>query len=330
MTAATKAPLIGNFDPNTVETPGRDSSFITQVPGADRPLIIKIVPDPRYEGGRKAYRPARFIKYLAGPNPETDTREHICGSFFGKPSPENNAYWEYKNKLKALKAAGQGNSVDAQKLEAQLKLLKQSDKGWLLVIEPNSPKIKAVRVPQSVLDYINGREADANRPAVPNVIKKMANDGYSPFDIGQKTPKLGWLKLYKVGEKMATRYFLEPATTEVEIENNGKKYKATDYAEFDVHEKILKGDVEMSDIPDVVEFEKKYAWTTEESEEYVRSACTVVPERARKKTNQEGRKDETDEAVAATAAGGVPPVATMGLPQAAEVTKVASLDDIPF
>lgn len=287
---------IPDFDPFNLETPGKDSRFVLKIPGPEKPLICKILPDPRYGNGKSWYRPHRQFPFMIGPNPDTDTRQKTCMSFFGGSSPENDAYWEYKKKFAELKKLGKGNSIEATKLEALTKKFNPKDGGWLLIIEPESSVVKAVRVGISVLQFLTGKEATDTKPAIPSLIKKMAADGVSPFDVRQSKPKRGWIKIYKTGTGLATRYFVEPVEVDVPFEQNGRKLMAKDYAELNVHEKILGNQLTMADLPDVLDFEKKFAWTPDECQTFVNSLGTEVPERFRKKRPAEGRTDETDEA----------------------------------
>lgn len=316
-----------NYNPHEVEAPGRDSRFILKIPGPDKPLICKVIPDPRNGNGRAWYRSLRQFQYLIGPNRDTDTRNKVCMSFFGERSPENDFYWECRKKLSELKKLGKGNSVDAQKLEVyagEKGLFKPKEGGWLLVIEPESPIVKAVRVPITVIQLLTGKDATEHKPAIPSLIKSMASEGVSPFDIKQQKPKIGWIKIYKTGEKLATRYHVEPVKHDVPVVQNGKTYNVKDYTELNVHEKILSGRLVVGDLPDIVDFESKQAWTLDECEAYVASLGTAVPERFLKRTRQEGRTDETDEpahVVSSLDALPVLPTVTAGLVQS---------DDIPF
>lgn len=327
------------FDPHALEAPGSDSRFIIKIPGPDRPLICKILPDPGYANGKSWYRPHKQFSHLVGPNRDTDTRQHVCQSFFGLSSPENDAFWEYKKALGELKKQGKGNSVEAAKLEAlcgEKGIFKPKNGGWLLIIEPESPIIKAVRVPVSVIDLMNGKDKTEYKPAIPSLIKQMAAGGVSPFDIVQQKPKQGWIKLYRTGEKMATRYFVEAAEVNLTVEKDGRKFSATDYQEFNVHSKILSGELTRADLPDVVVFERKFAFTPEEALAYVKSQGTAVPSRLLKvSSSKEGRTDETDESspsgqATVASLADLPPM-NLGLAQTGvEVKAVTNLDEIPF
>lgn len=319
-----------NFDPNNLETPGRDSRFVLKIPGPDKPLICKVIPDPRNGNGRSWYRTLRQFPFMIGPNPDTDTRSKVCMSFFGERSPENDAYWEYKKKLAELKKLGKGNSLEATKLEAIVKKFQPKEGGWLLIIEPESPLVKAVRVPITVLQQLTGKDATETKPAIPSLIKSMASEGVSPFDVKHSKPKIGWIKIYKTGEKLATRYHVEPVKHDVPITQNGKTYTVKDYTELNVHEKILSGKLMMSDLPDVVDFEKKQAWTLDECEAYVKSVGTEVPERFQKRAKSEGRIDETDEASAPQVIASLDALPVFPGVTGGPETSVVASDEIPF
>jgi hypothetical protein len=286
-----------DFDPFNLDSGNKlNSKFITKIPsGVDKAIICKIIPDPTYMGGKSWVRPLRQFPYNIGPNPEKDGRTKTCLSFFeeGASSPENDKFWEVRKQLADLKKAGQGESIEGKKLENLVKKLQSRNGGYLLIIEPDSSTIKALKVSTSVLDILNGKDATQYKPALPSLIKTMALEGRSPFDVRKNHPEEGWLRIYKTGEGLATRYFVEPMMTTEVVEQNGKKFRSESYSKHQVHEKILKGQVTLADFPDVVAFEKKNAWTREECEAYVASSCTVVPERFLRKP--EGRMDETNE-----------------------------------
>ena len=328
---ATPLNALFGFDPHALEAPGNDSRFVLKIPGPDRPLVCKVLPDPGYGNGRSWYRPLKQFSHMVGPDPEKDIRQHVCQSFFGLSSPENDAYWEYKKAASELKKQGKGNSSECAKLEALTKKFQPKNGGWLLIIEPESPVIKAVRVPISVLDLLNGKEKTEYKPAIPSLIKQMAADGVSPFDIVQQRPKQGWIKIYKTGEGLATRYAVEAAKVDLEVEQNGRKFRASDYQELNVHAKILSGELTRADIPDVVGFERKFAFTAEESATYTQSHGTVVPERFRKTKRPEGRQDETDDAPAGySVVASLAELPLMTASGGTEAKAVVLSDEIPF
>ncbi len=314
-----------NYNPEEVEAPNRESRFLTKVPEESKAIICKIVPNPRYANGKSWYHPIRQFVYVAGPNPEKDKRTKACMSFFDERSPENDAYWTYKKEFSALKRLGKGNSVEAKKLEDLSKTFQPKDGGWILFVEPNSPTIRALKLPISAIHCLTGKDATEYKPAIPSLIKAMASDGLSPFDIRKNKPKLGWIRIYKTGEGLATRYVVEAVKHEVLLEDKGKKFKASDYTELDVHEKFLTGQVTLEDFPDVVEYERKHAWTVAECDEYTKSLGTVVPERFLKKSN-EGRVDETDENDQSKTVNSLAALDSL-LPSA---PKAVSSDEIPF
>jgi hypothetical protein len=319
---------IADFDPFELTAGGKtDSKFITKIPsGQDKAIVCKIIPDPNYNGGKAWYRPLRQFQYQIGPNKDKDTRTKTCLSFFeeGASSPENDAFWENRKALAELKKRGQGESIEGKKLEALVAKLQSRNGGYLLIVEPDSPTIKALKVSTSVLDILNGKDATQYKPALPSLLKTMALDGRSPFDIRRNHPKEGWVRIYKTGEGLATRYFVEPVQYEEIVEQNGKKFKSTNYSQLTVHEKILSGQVTMSDIPDVVAFEKKNAWTREECDAFVTSGCVTVPERFLRKPD--GRMDETNEEPRNSLAS----LADLPLLENIVVTESVSTEDIPF
>jgi hypothetical protein len=151
-----------------------------------------------------------------------------------------------------------------------------------------------------------GKKADNfNKDGIPSLLEAMKSKGVSPFDL---TNSKGWVKLYITGSGINTEYHIEPAQVEKEDETkDGRKIKYMDDFVGEVHPHILSDEVDLSEIPNVVEFEKKFAFTVEESLTFVKEEGTLagVPEKFRKKGNQSPDVDtESGEAEVTEEAGG--------------------------
>lgn len=279
MTQQTQKVKLGQPSGAAPEAPNKGKSNITfSFPGKDNPLIVKLVCDPTYDNGNKVYRPARYFTHPVGTK-ATDKRRHICNTFFGaKTSPENDAYWEAKKALSALKKEGKYESAEGKRQKMLVDTFKPANKGYVMYVQPGDPMLRALIVPQTIIDLLMGRKADDYNEEVVSIVATMQAKGLSPFDLSAKT---GWLKLYKTGEGINTRYHAEPALVEAEDETkDGRKIKYMADLEASVNPHILE-DFDISEVPDVVKFEKSRAWTVEESQAFVKALGTIegVPQR---------------------------------------------------
>jgi hypothetical protein len=307
-----------NYNPDDAQDPKSQSNITFAIPDETRPLIFKILPDFRYGNGKSWYRPLRSFTFQAGPS-EKDKRKRPCLTFFGETvSPELEYYKKLKQESDAMNKLGQGNSAEAVVLKSKLAIFKPSDMAYILYIEPGSPEIKAMKVSVSVINCIKGREANQYSPAIPSLIKSMAADGVSPFDIFSPKAEVGWVKLWKTGEGLGTRYHVAVDEKTLEIEQNGKKYYSKEMTTHKVHEKIAQRKFVEADFPDVLAFEERNRWTPTELERFIESEGTQVPERFLKKEfhGQQNGGSGSDQVAAVT------PFDTGSL--------IGSLDDIPL
>jgi len=292
----TEEKLIGGQgqDPFNVQPPGRESRFVFAIPTEDKAIVCKLLFDPR---GKQSYIPVDYYNHQIGPNKETDTRSHPSRKSLGLgDSPENDAYWDYAKQLSVLRKEGKGETPEAKKLEKLKDMFYARQKGWLYFVTPGSATIYALKITKAVINSLFGKDATQYRPEVKSILKEMGSNNMSPYDISSK---VGWLKLYKTGQKLATEYHVEVAETTIQVDHNGRKIPAKQPFEADVHEKIKNSDVTLDDFPDPVKFEIEQCWSLEESQAFVDSAGTVVPERCLKKN--QGKFDETQEAAPAAA-----------------------------
>ena len=91
-------------------------------------------------------------------------------------------------------------------------------------------EIKALAVGPAVFNRIFGKDAKDNRPAIPSLFKEMSAKGLNPFlDKDPEVNKIGWVKLYKTGEGMATEYHIVPCSTSESKIVDGEELTKTVY-----------------------------------------------------------------------------------------------------
>lgn len=304
--------LVGFVDPGMVEQPGQNNgNFITKVPGPDKPLIVKCVINP--DRGREGYLPMKSFPHMIGPN-DQDRRFHPCRTFFGdKQSPEYEALRAAYDERDRLMTSGKSeDSPEVQKQLAIISVFQSKNFGWLYVVEPDSPKVKALKIGQAVINSLFGRKGNSYVKELPSLIKELGAKGLNPYDL---TKEEGWLCIYKTGEGMATEYTVRLDEKPVDVIVNGKKLNAMQPVSHKVNEKIL--EMTTDDLPNPMEFEERNAFTMEEARAFVASVGTKIPDRFVK---------------GSTSQGGAPSLATgpTKLVDAKAPTAAVSLDDIPF
>jgi hypothetical protein len=287
---------------STPVNPGRNVQIVTKVPGADKPIVAKFlyVPSEYYGDGNSSYWPANYFTHLIGPNPQTDSRKHVCQKLLGsKNSPEYDAYAKYSNAYYGLERAGEGNTAEALRLKSLMKSLKPSKGGYLFFVEPNDPTIKALKMSADLVNKLIGRKGNEKIKTIVGVIDRMHKDGLRPYDV---TSNSGWVKIFKTGEKLSTEYHMEPYTVVVEEETKtGKKIKTHVDGEASVHPKVYdpstdSSEIQLSDFPNPAEFERKFSFTYDEAVSFVESAATAVPSRFLKNTSDVSNEVEESEA----------------------------------
>jgi hypothetical protein len=278
-----------------VEKPnGGKSPFVKKLPEV---LIFKLLGDPR---GKKHYIPMDYYKHMVGPNKDKDVRQRASLRDLGLASsaPENEIFWDCIKKMGALKKEGKNaeNSEEFRGLVAKKKLYQASNKGWFYLVTPGSPEITPYLFGKSIIDQLFGGEKyDATTRSnfvIPSLLKKLQQDGHSPYDITKDTC---WLKLTKTGSGLGTRYTLEMLTTDGVITHEGRQVKVVEPESKPVHEKIRNGQVTLDDFPDPIEFEKKFAFTEEETIAFIQSEGTVVPDRLLKKAREDSDMEQYEE-----------------------------------
>lgn len=296
------------------EKPGEASSFVTKIPtGKDKALVMKFVRDPRR---KQPYTALTFYKHMVGDG-DKDTRYHPCRKSLGEAvSPELDRREELIAQLSAIKkealAAG-ANAAEGKwretaqwaQIKEELDQLKEKRGGHILFVEPNSDKVQSLKIGASIINRIFGRKGNDFVKTIPSLLEEMQKKGKSPFISNDPAMnKFGWVKVWRTGEGIATEYFVEPATVEQVKEIEGQQATITTDQEFQIHPRILSSDLTLDDIPDCIEYERRFMWTLEESQEFVASNGLKVPERFLKGNggdNEENLAKATPESSAAPA-----------------------------
>ena len=271
------------------------SPFIKKIP---EKLIFKLLGDPR---GAQHFIPMDYYRHQVGPNPEKDVRlrPSLKSLKLTQSAPENELYWSIVKQLGDLKKEGVPYDSDKPRaLRAQKELYNAQVKGWFYLVQPGSPEIKPYLFPKTIINMLfGGREVDASGDVreVPSLLKKLQVDGYSPYDIDNDKC---WLQLTKTGTGKGTRYFLEMVTQDTKIVHEGREVKITEPKEFPVHARLKNGEVTLEDFPDPIEFEKKYAFSEQETIAFIESSGTAIPERFQKRSRDDADMESGDDGAA--------------------------------
>ena len=313
------------------EPDGNTSDITFAFPGPDKPLIMKLVKDPFT--GKSCVKIDSF-KHMIG-NTDKDTRNHPCRDSLGLgSSPEKDYFWELISKLKTLREEGKKDTEEYEAVIALKKKFSPRAGGYVLYVEPGSPKIKALKVGPMFFNRLFGRKKTDWSAEVPSLVKQLSAKNKSAYlDVDNEVNKTGWIKTWRTGERLATEYHNEPCTVEVEKVIEGEEVTVTKYIEYNLNDEIkaiLAGEKELdlTAVPDVIEFEKKQAWTLEESQILVDAdgALEGTPEKLLKKDaglEDEGTETDSEVYKTTTVSGGI---AGGGV----DTDPTASLDDIPF
>lgn len=269
-------------------------------------LIVKFIADPR-SGGKPIVVLDSYGHYVG--DSESDKRYHPCRkSLLGnnEESPENDALQNAITTMTAIKkqANQQGDTTEYKKSPEFVKqraiadLFRKRKTGYVYAVKPNSDEIFAIKLGPAMLNRLQGVDETPYRKGVASVIKEMEALGKTPFVIGDaEKNKIGWVKIWKTGEKLSTEYHIEPAMLDQVVEINGKKMRVQDDQEFELGKKIAESDLTLDDFVDFVEYEiKQNMWTLEESREFVESAGTKVPERVINQAKSSPQKEADDSA----------------------------------
>lgn len=279
---------------STPDEGGSNGNIVLKIPeGKEKALLVKLLKDPRTG---KSYIPIRYWRHRIGSGNE-NIRNHPCRKSLGeKVSPELDRKDVLIKTLAAIKneAIKSGDDDNAYRqnpafVEAknELEELKDKNGGYLLFVEPGSDQVKALKVGAMVLNRLNGREGWGNVKSVPSLLKEMQDKGKSPYlSSDQEMNKVGWVRLWKTGEKLATEYHMEVAQTSTIKEIEGEKAEMLIDEKHSVHKKIANSDLTLDDIPDPIKYERTFMWDLKESEEFVESKTLKVPERILNKSKK--------------------------------------------
>ncbi len=266
-----------------------DAMFITKI--TTIPLVCKLALNPLHN--RAQYVRMQYHGHFIGDDPTNRKmcRTHPCQKSLGaKTCPECDAYYAKAKRLKELKELKQTATAEYKRLEIETDIMKPVKGGWLLVIKPEDPKIRALKAKQGLINQLWGAPETSWTPAVPSLVSKMIEKGHNPFGLKQPT---GWLKFWKTGEEKATRYHAAANTETKTIDHEGEKVEVEAYVKLNYNPAILK--LKASEVPDVMEYEKRSAFTVAESEEFCKTFR--APDRFQ---NQKGGVDEDSEGGAET------------------------------
>lgn len=251
-------------DAAQVVAPGGDTVIIKSLPGPDSPLVFKIIPQKRASGKSEGYWAITKHTHLVGdrdPKNKKNYRGHLCQKTAGQADcPECDKYYALTGEMKALEKAGKKGTPEYLRLETQSKVIQPSYKGWMLVVLPDSPKVKAICVSKDVINKLFGKAATSFKPAVESLINKMVANGNDPYNLKSQT---GWIRAWKEGEGMGTTYTVEEAKQTVQVPIEGNMVTATVPAKFSVHENIFK--TKRSELPNLGKFEERNVWKKEDS-----------------------------------------------------------------
>lgn len=286
-----------------VLAPVRRSNVIKDVPGPDAPLLFKIVPQKRSNGNLEGYWAITTHVHLVGdrdPRNSKNFRSHLCQKTSSQTAcSECDKYWEIKNKRKELKKAGKEGTPEDLRLERQEEALKPKQQGWLLVVTPDSPEVKAMRVGVQVLNALFGKAKTKYKPEIPSLITQMIADGNNPYDLKSDT---GWIAYSKTGEKMGTTYTVVSASKKEQVVlNNGAKTYADVPVSAKVHPNILK--LKRSDLPNLAKIEEKNIWSKEDSD--FMAANFRAPDHILEAAQNGGQNEEDEDPLAAESAIGI-------------------------
>lgn len=245
-----------------VTDPAKRNNIIKGFPGPDSPLVFKIVAQRR-DGKTYGHWPVSAHTHLVGdfdPNNKKNYRAHLCQKMFNQNCPECDRGFENLAKMKEMEKSGQKGSKEHQKLEFENKFLLPQQRGWLIVVTPDSPEPKAIKVSKDVLNQLFGKPATKYKPAVESIVMAMSARGHDPYNLQSPT---GWIKAWKVGEGMGTQYKVEPATVVKTVVIDGVSTQAAVPLSQPVMEQVLK--TKASDLPNLGKLEERNYWSPEDS-----------------------------------------------------------------
>ena len=264
-----------------------DKRYISSIPPLEKgPIIAKLMP-VIVDGKRKQYISVVEFPHCTGEG-EKDKGRHACQQTFDRTlsSPEMDHYKKLKINMEALKkekyaAKNAKNTAEEGKIENKIKKLdfemkkfKPRFSGWFNFVEPGSDTIKSIKFPPSMINILNGAKETHFRAAIPSLQEKLVKRGYSAFLTAKANDNsLYWLKIYKTGEGIATKYFIDIDQNEVANDDGSTTTKPVKHPLGQGIEKLLMGKSKMnpSDLPDPIsEVEERFnKFSHEEAERFV-------------------------------------------------------------
>lgn len=311
-------------------------NFIFRIPGKDTPIIFKLI-NPMVLGIQSKYIPIDYFVHKTG-NGNKDKGTHPSRKSLGLgDSPELEFFYQINDTCKSYYESQKvihGNETSTflksdnewQRLQELRKAFSPKKNGYILVTLPGDPQIKAVKVSKSVIDRLFGAEAYGTRPEIPSVISELDRLKLSPYLTPNKElNSRGWLRMYKEGEGLDTKYHVLHHTSE-KVNDDGSM--TTISVSADVHDSIYTmGPDDVASIPNPIEQEKNNVWTLEESRAFVEAqgSITGTPDRyIRQKGNTGSSSVDTSAYTAPTTVSDT----TESTDKA--VTANITFDDIPF
>lgn len=303
----------GEQDSNDVVDPNKNGQVV-KVQGADKPLIIKIVPQKRPSGVVESYWKTVHHKHLIGDMDIENfksNRRHLCQKTLGrKECKECDRFWATKTEFYDLEAESKKNPAIKGTKEYKLadirqKLLNPGQGGWAHVVLPNNPQVKALQLGKDLVNKLFGKEKTKYRPAVESLVKKMRAAGDDPYNLRMKS---GWIKIWKSGEGRNTEYTVVQATQTVLTKMpNGREVQVEAPAEYDVHPNIFL--TKRDELPDFMKLEARNVWSQEESNLFAENLQT--PERILKEDQGGGEGGDDMTANDRNSAPDVPPASVL-------------------
>jgi hypothetical protein len=274
-----------NYQPDNVKAPVKDDGTV-KIGDQANPTICKLVVDPRRP--QEAFRKTVYHRYMNGPDPRKDGRFMVSRKMLQDKDPINDAFWDAHNQLKELAKAGKDigdNATDPEvrKLKGIKKTFANHDRFHLLLVPLNANKPKVCTTVGSVVDLLFGKEAWGNKAAIKGLVNSMKDLKRNPFNLKIET---GWIKLWKTGEGIETRYYAEEYMVDAEMTDPETGETATVKRPFKAKVNPAIFELDIDDVPDLSQQDldkDQMVWTAEECEAFVASFGKTIPERCKKK-----------------------------------------------
>lgn len=257
---------------------GFERKIKTLTKSGGEPIIGKFMTFPQT---KQAYIPVFSHSFMVGTDPAKDIRSTFCLTSIGEKCPICDEYWALMKSRKQLKLAGKEGSVEYADVTNRIKSLRKKEGGIFQFISIDGTKIEPLYLNKQMIETIFGAEANEyfNRPATEGILKTMKEDGFDPFNLKSN---IGWIKLYKTGMAVQTKFFFDRHERTETHNIKGKPMNVKVSVEIDPPEflKTLK----LADLPNVKELisEPSEMFSFDECVAYITNG--IIPERYIKKT----------------------------------------------